>query len=237
MKKALIFALTLLMCLPMVACDLSGGLVGELMDALGQGNVEDMPAVDYAPGYDDDYHGAIPVEPDIEYTEISTEIWIETDMDYPITEPPVVEPVAMYVSIDVIDRVCPVENGTVTKNVFTNANGGDCNVPGYVYEQDVVLCYGGWIAMTGVEGMTFGYSFEKDAEPVYDAAFTREATDKEQAEAERWGGTFAASYYVMIPAKELRPGSQRVYLWAYDEQSGYTYRFCELEVMLLEGGE
>lgn len=237
MKKALIFALTLLMCMPMVACDLSGGLVGELVDVLGKGNVEDMPAVDYAPGYEDDYHGAIPVEPDIEYTEIMTEIWTETEMEDQSVGCPMVEPVATYVSIDVIDRMCWNENGTVTKNVFKNANGGDCNVPGYVYEQDLALCYGGWIAMIGVEDMTFGYSFEKNAEPVYDAAFSREATAKEQAEAERWGGTLAASYYIVIPVEELRLGGGRVYLWAYDEQTGYTYRFCELEFRLLEGGE
>ncbi len=243
MKKLAGFLAVVLLCVMLASCDLSGGLIAELfgeqykeVDA-----VIEMPTTDtdrfICECTDPDHHGGY-YYPETEIA-TETEIWTEGDEttweDDCCTLPPVQEPMAVYVVINCIDVQFLDGGEGMTENYYYDDTRDEPDRAGVVLEGDLSISYGGWIAMVGVDDMQFGYSFDKDSEPVYSESFSAEATPGITERVEQVGGTYAAAFYVSIPAEELELGAQHIYLWAHNEQTGFTYRFCELEVIKAEG--
>lgn len=245
MKKTItMFLLTALCLTVLTSCDLGEGLIAELFGeqldidpVIGEYYTTDGGWSTQCECTDPDHHGGY-YYPETEIA-TETEIWTEGDEttweDDCCTLPPVQEPMAVYVVINCIDVQFLDGGEGMTENYYYDDTRDEPDRAGVVLEGDLSISYGGWIAMVGVDDMQFGYSFDKDSEPVYSESFSAEATPEITERVEQVGGTYAAAFYVSIPAEELELGAQRIYLWAHNEQTGFTYRFCELEVIKAEG--
>lgn len=235
MKKLSVFLAVVLLCGMLASCDLSGGLIAELFGEQYKDvdPVIEMPTTEQftCECIDPDHHGGY------NYPENGTEIWTEgceetwEDIDCVIDD----DPIAVYVVINCIDAQFMDNDIVCVDNFYTSDTRDEPDRAGVVLEGDLSISYGGWIAMIGVDEMLFGYSFDKDSEPVYSESFSVEATPEVAERVAQVGGTYAAAFYVSIPADELELGAQRIYLWAHNKQKGFTYRFCELEVIKAEG--
>ena len=245
MKKTITILLLTVLCLTVLtSCDFSRGLSGEMFGQsleidpqVGEIYTTDGGWNTKCECTDADHHGGY----NYPETEIATEteIWTEgceeTWDDDICTMPPVQEPMAVYVVINCIDVQFMIGDDVCIDKLYISDTRDEPDRAGVVLEGDLSISYGGWIAMVGVDGMLFGYSFDKESEPIYSESFSVEATPEVLMKVEQVGGTYAAAFYVSIPADELKLGAQRVYLWAYNEQTGFSYRFCELEVIKAEG--
>ena len=233
--RALCFVFVLILCLPMVACDLSnmqfGGLVGELMagnniegeetlgqiyddviieDILPDIEIETAIGTNWAEDFTGDIYTEMPTE-DVTYDDV---IGFPTE-EIQTTEPPIVDAIPDPVLFFSFDECDAWIGDTRVQQFFTPGQSAswDCRAVIEDYYTEYVRIWG-WVAFVS-EQIEIGYQIDY-TEPVFDDAFMIEADQPIIDTALSIGAHSASRIGVMIPVDAL-PGAHKIQLFARDE--------------------
>ena len=236
--------LVLVLCLPLVACDMKmGGLLGKLLEFLPEISGDQMGQIEDVLTEEDILHG-VPVPdyttPDYSYHYPETNVPDYT-YDYPETTNPdytypdqteewVTETQPPYETEDpTIDDIPPMPDPVLVfasiDHCFTTTNQLDFFIPGQFMEWNKVgkiddytvesICIWGWAAFTSEAIGVFGYQIDEQ-EPVFDTAFWLEAEEAVWQAALSMGAKSASRMNFVIPVRDLS-GAHTIRLLAQDQ--------------------
>ncbi len=239
MKKTITILLLTALCMTVFAsCDLSGGLVGELLAEMNKEHVLVDPSVDY---YESDVAVIDPIEPwgtvedptimpmppvEIETTppyEIPTEDYTgpyttgeETIEEYwsedVIIQP--IEPLTQIKYFAVYYINCEYISGCeiLTELLYTNDDPW-VDPPAVTVEQGCdSLSVGGILGLTDAHYARFGYSINYD-DPYYAEHYQKDPDPELKEIIFKQGADYVSEYQVTIPLAELPAGSYEIKIW------------------------
>ena len=230
--RALCLAFVLVLCLPMVACDMEfEGLVGELLADMNADNLDMDDVMDLLPEYGEnqveDMITIAPVEPDYYETEIATEDftydWPVTEdftYDWPMTEEPTIETKpteteSVYDSVaDTLPSAPPIAYFSIDEcdawigeervtQFFTPGQSANWDAQPVIDDPNVeYIRIWGWVAFGSETLGQLGYQIDENP-VVFDQSFLLDAEEPLLQFQEYVGAGSITRIEVHIPVKEL----------------------------------